>query len=223
MGIMSDEIKEHLRPELAAEMVDEVKLVVFTQETECNFCKETREIAEELTTVSEKIKVEVHDFVKGVEKVKEYNIERIPAIAVVGKEDYGIRYYGIPSGYEFSSLVQDIVTVSKGVTSLSEGTKAKLKTVNKPIHIKVFVLPTCPYCPRMVRLAHQFAMENELIKADMIEASEYPQLVQKYAIMSVPKTVINETIEIVGATPEEYFVDQVIRAQYPPPTQTLYS
>ena len=160
---------------------------------------------------------------KDVEKVKEYNIERIPAIAVVGKRDYGIRYYGIPSGYEFSSLVNVIIIVSKGVTSILDDTRTKLKTVNKPIHIKIFVTPTCPHCPRMVSLAYQFTVESELIKTDVIEASEYPEFVQKYSIVATPKIVINETVEIVGATPEEYFVDQVIRAQYPPPTQTMYT
>ncbi|HYB92871.1 MAG TPA: thioredoxin family protein [archaeon] len=223
MGVMSDDIKERLRPEFAAEMVDEVKLVVFTQEIECDLCRNTREIVEELTTISEKIKVEVYDLVKDVEKVKEYSIDRIPAIAVVGKKDYGIRYYGIPSGYEFSSLVQVIITVSKGVTGILEESRAKLKTVNKPIRIKIFVTPTCPYCPKMVKFAYQFAMENELIKTDVLEAAEYPELVQKYSIMATPKIVINETLEIIGVTSEEYFVDQVIRAQYPPPTETLYA
>ena len=213
MGIIPDEVKEHLKKELEQAMVDEVRVVLFTQEIECPFCKETREIVEEAASLSPKIKVEAYDFVKHAEKVKEFGIVRIPAIAIVGKRDYGIRFYGIPSGYEFTAFIHDIIDVSKGTTSLLDTTKAKLKTVDRPIHIQVFVLPTCPYCPSVVRTVHQFAIENELIKADMIETSEFPQLTQKYAVMGVPKTVINEKVEVLGAAPEERMADKVLEAQ----------
>lgn len=212
MGILPNEVKEHLKKDLEQTMVDDVRVILFTQEIECPFCRETREIVEETASLSPKVKVEVYDFVKDAEKVKEFEIARIPAIAIIGKRDYGIRFYGIPSGYEFTALIHDIITVSKGTTNLLDTTKAKLKTVDRPIRIQVFVLPTCPYCPSVVRTAHQFAMENELIKADMIEASEFPQLVQKYAVMGVPKTVINEKVEVLGAAPEEIMADKVLEA-----------
>lgn len=212
MDILSEEAKKHMREDLEKAMVNEVKLIMFTQEVECQFCKETRELLEEVATLSPKIKVEVYDFIKDGEKAKEYQIDRIPAIAVIGKKDYGIRFYGMPTGYEITALVQDIIDASKGITKLSEETRNKLKTVNKPIHIQVFVLPTCPYCPGMGRLAHQFAMESELIKADIVEAAEFPQLVQKYAVMGVPKTVINEKVEVLGAVAEEILVEKVLQA-----------
>lgn len=212
MGILSEEAKKHLKEDLEKGMMNDVRLVMFTQEVECQFCKETRELLEEVATLSPKIKFEVYDFIKDGERVKEYRIDRIPAVAVIGKEDYGIRFYGMPSGYEITALVQDIIDASRGITKLSEETRNKLKPVNKPIHIQVFVLPTCPYCPGMGRLAHQFAIENEFIKADIIEAAEFPQLVQKYAIMGVPKTVINEKIEILGAVTEEILVEKLLQA-----------
>lgn len=212
MGILSEEVKEHLRKDLEKAVRHEVTLVMFTQEVECQFCKETRELLEEVATFSPKIKVKVYDFIKDAEKAKEYQIDKIPAIAVIGEKDYGIRYYGIPSGYETTALVQDIIDASKVGTKLSEETKNNLKKVNKPIHIQVFVTPTCPYCPGMVRLAHQFAMESEFIKADMVEASEFPQLTYKYAVMTIPKTVINEKVEVLGAVTEERLVEKVLQA-----------
>jgi len=212
VGFLPDQDKEHLRKLFGEKLKDEVRILVFTQETECEFCKETRGIVEEVSTTSDKIKVEVYDFVKDEEKVKEYQIKRIPAIAIIGKKDYGIRFYGVPSGYEFLSLVEDIVDVSSRVTNLSEDTKNRLKSVNEPVYIQVFVLPTCPYCPKAVRLAHRFAIEHDLIKADMVEAMEFPQLAQKYKVMSVPKTVINEAVDFIGAIPEENFVEHVLLA-----------
>lgn len=222
MGFLSDYDKQRLRKIFGEKLKDEVRILVFTQETECEFCRETREIVEEVAATSDKIKVEVYDFMKDEEKVREHQIKRIPAIAILGKKDYGIRFYGVPSGYEFTSLVDDIIDVSNGTTSLSEDVKTRLKAVKDPVHIQVFVLPTCPYCPKAVRLAHQFAIENDFIKADMVEVMEFPQLAQKYNIIGVPKTVINETIDFIGVLPEEQLVEHVLVAMRKPPG-TMYS
>jgi glutaredoxin-like protein len=145
--------------------------------------------------------------------VKEFNIDKIPAIALAGKKGNGIRFYGAPSGYEFATLIEDIVDVSNGKTDLSTQTKDKLQKVTKPIHIQVFTTPTCPYCPRAVRLAHQFAVENSSIVADMVEIMEFPFLGERYSVIGVPKTVINETINFIGALPEERLLEYVLAAQ----------
>ncbi|MDL5504128.1 MAG: thioredoxin family protein, partial [Candidatus Methanoperedens sp.] len=109
----------------------------------------------------------------------------------VGKIDYGIRYYGVPAGYELAVLIDTIIDVSKGKTSLSDALKTKLAEIKKPVHLQVFVSPTCPYCPKAARTAHQFAIENENIRSDVIETIEFPYLVQKYSVMGVPHIVIN--------------------------------
>jgi len=215
MSMIPEEHKQHIKEELEKNLQESVRLVVFTQEVECQFCKQTRELAEEVATLSDKIKIEVYDFAKDNEKVKEYRIDKVPAIAVVGNKDYGIRIYGIPYGYEFSAFIEAIVNVSKGATNLSEETKRKLKSIDKPVHIQVFVTLTCPYCPLVTSLAHKFAIENDLITADMIEAAEFPHLAQKYSVMGVPKVVINEQIEFVGVLPEENFLQQVLLVQRP--------
>jgi thiol-disulfide isomerase/thioredoxin len=78
--------------------------------------------------------------------------------------------------------------------------------------LQVFVSTTCPYCPKAARIAQQFAIENENIRSDVIEMMEFPQLVQKYSVMSVPHIVINEDTSFVGAEPAEIFIDQINRA-----------
>ena len=213
MGLLSDKERQHLQNVFAKSLTNEIKLMMFTQEFECATCRDTKEMILELSQTSMKLKVEVCDFVKDKEKVKEFNIDKIPAIALVGKKSYGIRFYGAPSGYEFAALIEDIVDVSNGKTSLLTQTKEKLKKITKPIHIQVFTTPTCPYCPQAVRLAHQFAVENSLVVADMIEIMEFPFLGERYAVMGVPKTVINETINFVGALQEERFLEYVLAAQ----------
>ncbi|MDD5473796.1 MAG: thioredoxin family protein [Candidatus Methanoperedens sp.] len=206
-----DSLKEHLKKHLA-ELTEDVELIVFTQENECQFCKETREIALELGALSPKIKTKVYDFVKNGDEDLKYDIKKIPAIAIVGKSDYGIRYYGVPAGYEFSVLVDAILDVSKGATSLPDTIKNKLAEIRKPVHIQVFVSPTCPYCPVAVKVAYQFAIESEFIRSDVIEMTEFPYLVQRYAVMSTPHIVINEDTSFVGAQPPEVFLQQITLA-----------
>ncbi|MGQ9513834.1 MAG: protein disulfide oxidoreductase [Thermoproteota archaeon] len=208
--MISERTKENLKNELVQRLRDEVRLIVFTQETECEFCKETHEMAQLLSSLSDKIKLEVYDFVKDSGKAKELGVDKIPAIVVIGRKDYGIRFFGIPAGYEFASLVEAMVDVSNGTTGINEKSKQRLKDLNQPIHIQVFVTPTCPYCQKAVRAAHQLAIESDLIRADMVESVEFPQLAQRYAVMAVPKVVINEKIEFVGAVPEDQFVEHIL-------------
>jgi glutaredoxin-like protein len=207
MPLISEQDAEHLRNEFESQLVDPVKLVVFTQTVECQFCAETRQIAEEVAALSEKVSVEVYNFVTDKATADLYGVDKIPAIAVLREEDgeeadYGIRFYGIPSGYEFSSIIEDIIDVSKGDSGLQPKTREALAGITEPVHFQVFVTPTCPYCPQAVRLAHKFAMESEHIRADMVEAIEFPHLSNKYGVYGVPRTVINESVHQEGAVPE---------------------
>ena len=217
MSLIPEEHKARLKGELQQKMADAVRIVVFSQEMECEFCKEARQLAQEVGgLMPEKILVEVYDFVKDEAKAKEYGVDKVPAIVILGKKDYGIRYFGIPYGYEFNTLIETIVNVSKGATNLSDDAKAKLKALDKPAHIQVFVTLTCPYCPVAAGLAHKFAVESDMVKSDVIEVGEFPHLAQKYSVMGVPKIVINERTELVGAVPEAQFVAHVLQAAKPP-------
>ncbi len=216
MGLIPEEHKQHLKKEFEAKLKDEVRLVMFTQETECAHCKEARELVQETAGLSNKIEAEIYDFVKDNKKTQEYKIDKVPAIAITGKKDYGIRYYGIPLGYEFKSFIDSIINISNGATNLSKETRSKLESISKPVHIQVFVTLTCPYCPTAASLAYKFALENDVVRADVIDVSEFPHLGQKYSVMGVPKTVINEQTELVGAVPEAQFVALVLQAQRPP-------
>ncbi|NOZ63330.1 MAG: glutaredoxin [Calditrichaeota bacterium] len=212
MAHIQEEDRNYLKKEFE-KMVNPVKLVFFTQKFECQYCELTHELLGELSELSDKINVEIYDFVKDKEKAEQYNITRIPAIVIEGEKDYGIRFYGVPAGYEFSTLVEDIIDVSKGTTTLTEETKEALKKLEKPVHIQVFITLTCPYCPRAVRLAHQMAMESELVTGDMVEASEYPQLSNRYGVSAVPKIVINENVSFEGALPEPNYLEKVLEGE----------
>jgi len=127
-------------------------------------------------------------------------------------KDYGIHFYGIPAGYEFTSLIHDIMMVGSGDSGLSAETRQWTTGLVKPVHLQVFVTPGCPYCPQAVLLAHKLAMESDFIRADMVEATEFPHLAVKYDVMGVPRTVINEDIFVEGAVPEAALLKKVSEA-----------
>ena len=141
-------------------------------------------------------------------------MDKYPAILIDNANDIkgNVRYYGIPSGYEFVSFIEDIFMRSLGKTNLAPNTKDEIKKIDKPVHIQVYVTPTCPHCPRAVLVAHQFAIENSNIISDMVEAIEFEELSNKYQVMAVPKIIINDKVMFEGAYPENMFLDKVKEA-----------
>lgn len=213
MALLSEKDAAAVRDQFAETLTHPVKLLMFTQEFECTYCRDTRQILEELAELSPLLSVEVRDFVADKALADAYGIDKIPAVTVLrtshnGAEDtsYGIRFFGIPSGYEFVSLLEAIKLVGSGELSLSKSTLDKLAALDRPLHLQVFVTPTCPYCPRAVVLAHHMAFASDKVTADMVEATEFPHLSYKYQVMGVPRTVINETVHVEGAVPEAMLV-----------------
>jgi glutaredoxin-like protein len=210
MALLSKKDADFLRGHFADKLVAPVRLAYFTQTIPCQFCRETEQVLREVADLSDKVTLEVYNLITDKDKADALGIDKIPGTAVLGAKDYGVRFYGIASGYEFTSLVEDIVDVSRGQTNLSARTLELLAKLDQPVHIQVFVTPTCPYCTSAVRLAHSLAIASDMVRADMVESIEFPQLANKYQVKGVPRTVVNETSSFEGAAPEPLFVAKVL-------------
>lgn len=211
MSMLKEEDKEQVKQQLS-ELTKPVQLIMFTQTIECVFCAETRDLVEEVASLSDEVEAVIYNFVTDKDKADEYGVDKIPAIAVIGEKDYGVRLYGIPAGYEFASLIEAIKMVSAGQSELSEATREALAQIDEPVHCQVFVTPTCPYCAGTVVLTHKMAVESEYVTADMVEATEFPQLAINYQVRGVPRTVINQTSFVDGMVPEAYMVQSMLLA-----------
>jgi glutaredoxin-like protein len=198
--------------EMIEGITEPVKLVVFTQEMDCDHCRDNRTLAEEVAGLSGKLSLEVHNLQLDREKAGEYRVDKVPAICVLGEKDYGIRLYGVPSGYEFTSLLSAIERVGHRDSGLKEGTRRKLAGLSADIDLQVFVTLTCPYCPMMVTLAHRFALESEHITASVVDAGEFPHLANLHNVMAVPKTVINGSAYYEGVQQEEMLLAHLLEA-----------
>jgi len=141
MPIIRDEDAVEIRDRLR-ELTAPVKLIHFTQELNLEYGLETRKLLEEVAALSDKLTLEVYNFLIDREKVAEYGVDKVPATVVRNGKDYGIRFYGIPAGYEFSTFLDAILSVYKGDSGLKPESKEKLAAVTEPLHLEVFVTPT---------------------------------------------------------------------------------
>lgn len=141
MALLNAEIRKDVKAALAG-VTTQVTFKVFTQPFECQYCRETRELIQEVADLSDKVAVEVYDFEKDKALADSLGIDKIPGVAVIGKKDYGIRIFGIPSGYEFGSLIESIKLVSEGNSGLTPQTRKQIAKLKKPIKIQVFITPT---------------------------------------------------------------------------------
>lgn len=212
MALLSERDSQFLKNHFAESMDKPVRLLFFTQTVACQYCRETEQILREVASLSDKISVGVYNLITDKDVAASYGIDKIPATVVMSDVDRGIRFFGLPSGYEFTSLVEDIIDVSNGSTGLSDTTLKLLAALDQDVHIQVFITPTCPYCPAAVRLAHSMAIASERVKADMVESIEFPHLANRYQVYGVPRTVINEDTHVEGAVPEPIFVAKVLQA-----------
>ncbi len=141
MALLSESDRRATQDRLKV-MENPVKLVHFTQEIECRSCPETRRLLQEVAELSDKLSLDVYNFHLDREEVAQYRIDKVPATVIEGAKDYGIRFYGLPSGYEFATVVEDILAVSLGRSQLSAPTVERLRGIDRPLHLQVFVTPT---------------------------------------------------------------------------------
>ena len=200
-------------------MQEPVQVLFFGSKENCDYCNEAKQLLEEVAVLNDKIDLSIYDMQENADVAGQFNVTNAPGIVIAARDNaevtnLGIQFSGIPSGHEFSTLINDILIVSKRESGLDEKTREFLKNLTQPLHLQVFVTPTCPYCPRAVLLAHQMAMENpQMIRAEGVEATEFPELANQFNVRGVPQTVINAGKGmVVGAVPEQNLVAEIMRA-----------
>ena len=214
--LLNSDIVEQIR-EVFAGLKNPVHLMFFGNQEKCDYCNDTLQLMEEVASISDLLSLEIYDMDADADLAEKYNVDKAPGLVIAAKEgdqitDFGVRLSGIPSGHEFTSLIQDIVLVSNRDSGLNPQTREFLKNLDRPVVLQVFVTPTCPYCPRAVVLAHQMAMESPLIQAEMVEATEFPELAMRHNVSGVPQTTINDgKAHVVGAVPEGNLLAEIQR------------
>ena len=212
MALLSEHDRQTVRTHLGS-LTHRVTLLLFTQTIDApETALIARQILDEVADLSDLISVEEANLILDRDRAAQFGIDRIPAVVLLRDgEDTRMRFLGAPAGYEFMSLVEAVMAAGTGDSGLSPESRALIAAhVTGPIDVKVFVTPSCPHCPRAVTLAHRMAVESPHIQATCVEATEFMDLSREYRVTGVPKTVVNRSIELLGAVPEDQFVRTVV-------------
>ena len=218
--LLNDDVKNQVRPMLA-ELTHEVELKVFTGGSivvpgsdATGYQDETLSLLRELAELSDKITV-TEEAIAASDEAKAAGITRAPTIVFrrMGETRTNLRFLGLPSGYEFTTLLEGIRLVGT-----DHDLDDKVGELDEPLTLQTFVTPTCPYCPRAILTAFELAMVNDQIVAEGIEANEFPVLSQTHRISSVPDTIIGGSNDhrVLGAQPKKQFVEAIRNARSVP-------
>jgi glutaredoxin-like protein len=214
MALLSEQDRQTVRGHLAV-IEDPVRLLFFTQTFGApDTVLIAKQVLDEIVSLNDHLTLEEVNFVLEPDRARQYGVEQIPTIVLLkNDQDTRIRFLGAPAGYEFMSLIEAAILAGTADSGLTPESRALVaEHVTAPLDIKVFVTPTCPHCPRAVTLAHRLAVESPLITASCVEATEFMDLSRRFRVTGVPKTIVNESIEILGALPEDQFVRTVVGA-----------
>lgn len=217
--------QELLREKFAAEMVGQVKIDFFTQKQlsivvpgrqECEYCKPAGVMLRELASLTPSISLRSHMIEEAREEASRYGVSRIPAIVIRDAATWYATFYGFPGGTVFPAFIQTLADVSRGLSLLTDESRQRLSQLTEQVRLQMFVTTTCPYSPAMAHMAYHMAMGSPLIRTEVTEVSEFPDLAQRYNVRAVPLTVISiggvDKATVPGALSESGLIDRILQA-----------
>lgn len=210
MAFLNDDIKKQVST-IFEPINKNVQIVLFTQEENCESCKDAKGYLEEMAALNDKLSLSVYDLNSDNEKAKELNVELAPSIVLLDEngKDFGIKFLGVPAGHEINSFITALLELGGAGEELSPELIERISKIDKPVNIKVFVTLSCPHCPGAVSKAHKIALLNENVNAEMIEANTFNELSQKFNVSGVPKIIFNDSLDLVGNQPLEEFLSTI--------------
>jgi glutaredoxin-like protein len=209
-----------LRERFRAELTSRVRIDYFTQKPssifvpgrqDCAYCEDVRVLMEELASLSERISLTTHDIDHEPDAVKAFGIDKVPGIVVRGQTNRPIRYYGVPAGTGFPVFIENLLDAARGTVTLEPKTAQQLRKLKSDVHLQVVTTPTCQHSPAVSRIAARLALQNNRIRLDVVEVSEFPQMAQRYGLRATPTTIVNDAAALPGAMTEALLLDTIFR------------
>ena len=194
---ITDEMKVQLAP-IFSKMEKKVKVVAIVDES--NISREVEGFAGEVKTLSEKILVEVYKKGENTELETKINLSMYPALLLFNEQDeyIGVSFHGVPGGHEFNSFIVALYNAAGPGQKVEEEILSRMKAIDKEVNIKVAISLSCTLCPEVVMGAQRIAIENKNVTANMLDIAHFPELKNKYSIMSVPCMIINDEVVTFG-------------------------
>jgi glutaredoxin-like protein len=206
---------------LAQSLTNRVRIDLFVQKQspifvpgrqECPFCDDVQTLMEEIASLSSRISLTRHELSDAPKIAADLSVDLVPGIVLRGPNNRAIRYFGMPTSAEFPVFVEMLMETSRGTSGLELTTERQLRRIRDEVKLQVFVTPSCAYSPPVARTALRLGLQNVKVKAEVIEATEFPQLIQRYSLRATPTVVIDEKLVLPGAIEEATLVECLLRA-----------
>ncbi len=209
-----------LRARFQRDLQSRLRIDFFTNRTaglavpgrECPHCDDVQSMLEDMAGVSAKLRLTVHDFYEEPEAAKSLAVDKIPATVIRGKANRPLRFFGVPSGGQFSVLVETIVAASSGNTGLALETVRALRKLRSDVMLQVLVTPSCKFSPAAAFNAFRFGLQSVRVKVDVVDVTQFPGILQRIGVPAVPLNVINDAYATPGVVDEGELAQALLQA-----------
>jgi thioredoxin reductase (NADPH) len=163
-------------------------------------------------------KITLKEFSLDHEMALKYGAQSSPTL-LIDPDRYNIRWIGAPMGEEGRSFLEAMILVGLGQSDMSDQSRRVIERIDSPRHIKIFVSPTCPYCPQQVVNGLKAAIERpDIISLEIIDIQCRPDLAEQYGAHSVPQAFADDVLIGQGAQQEEVFMSSLEKLE----AQTIF-
>jgi hypothetical protein len=197
---------------VAAAIPAEVDLLFFGSDDFPSASLDTLQICQVLTEAGPRIRLRTHDARTDKAKCEELKVLFFPALVIMGRNRGRLRFLGTPSGYGLQILVESLSAASTGESGLSPGSRRRLDAVRRPVGLRIFISPESEHCRRTALFGMRLAVESALVGTEVVNHPDFPVMSKKYKIGAVPRTIVNEKVEINGARDGEDFIERMLGA-----------
>ncbi|MEJ5357675.1 MAG: FAD-dependent oxidoreductase [Desulfobacterales bacterium] len=190
----------------------DIPLLLFTdRQAESVFTQGARQVIRAFRELTPRITLKEYDLRH--EQARRHGVEGSPTL-LIAPDRYAIRWRGAPMGEEARSFLETLLLVGMGKSQLSDQARKVIQRIDSPRRVKVFVSPTCPYCPQQVVNAVKAAVEKpDFVSVEIIDIQAEPELAERYAAQSVPQVFAEETLIGLGAQAEEVFALSLLKLE----------
>ena len=185
-------------------MPHDIEILLFTEKGVDNiFAESTRQVVRAFRELTPRIRL--REYGMDHEMAAKWQITDAPTL-LIAPDRYAIRWMGAPMGEEARTFLETMMMVGTGLSNLSDQSRKVIAGIDSERHVKVFVSPTCPYCPQQAVNAVKAAVERPgVISVELIDIQCNPELAHQYSAHSVPQTYAEEVLIGQGAQSEEVF------------------
>ncbi len=210
--MLDENLLDQMQKDLA-HLKHPVRLILFTKDTGCETCPEALSVVRAIKARAPKIALEVYDQVMDRDKAEQYRVKQVPATVVQAGNGRLVTFYGLLQDVFFRILLKTILFASAERESFPENIRRTLVHLEKDVSIQIFVETDCTECRPVAETAIGLAFGSNLIWSEIYIASDFPDLIRKHSIKTLPKTIFGANLHMDGHVTESEFLEMIFEAE----------